>query len=307
MGLRVAKWPKATAQFDHNEPFWTVDPSLTAKDFPHKEESGNFRVSTNNDGLRSVQTTPEKQPGEWRIAAMGCSTTFGWGVGDEQSYPARLEQYIHKKGISNTTVINGGQPGYTSFQGLWLWDSVLKNYYPDVVLIGFVVQDARKAAYTDKSQAILQRDYRFMKNNIFYQSRIYLGLRALLGSVQIRAKERGEGDEGGVYRVPPQDYVDNIRSLVANIQKSGGTPILFGYPLEREGYTSKHRRILSAAASQLNIDYMDPQPQMEQASRSKQYYFTNDRGHANAEGNDIIAQWVLEFLEQRNLLGADDG
>ena len=72
---------------------------------------------------------------------LGCSTTFGWGVDDDASYPALLDGLITDE---QTQVINGGQPGYTSFQGRWLWDKTLKDYAPDVVLIGYVVQDARE-------------------------------------------------------------------------------------------------------------------------------------------------------------------
>ena len=108
---------------------------------------------------------------------------------------------------------------------------------------------------------------------------------------------------GGVYRVPPADYVQNLRTLIAQIRENGGTPILFGYPLERSGYTEQHRIILQAAAQELDVLLLDPQKKMEEAVRSGQYYFSRDRGHANAAGNDLIAQWVFEFLKEQNLLG----
>ena len=106
-----------------------------------------------------------------------------------------------------------------------------------------------------------------------------------------------------MYRVPPEDYVQNLRTLISDIQKNGGTPILFGYPLERSGYTEQHRIILQAAAQELNVLLFDPQKKMEEAVRSGQYYFSRDRGHANADGNDLIAQWVFSFLKENNLLG----
>lgn len=303
-GLALSGWPNVETTFDHNEPFWVVDPALDGKAFPHKEESTTFLVSTNDDGMRSSAVT-ENPNNALRILTLGCSTTFGWGVNDTQTYPARLQHYIDQANITNVEVINGGQPGYTSFQGSWLWQNTLRDYAADIVLIGYVVQDARKAAYTDKSQAILQGDNRFLKDNLLYRSKTYLGLRSMLGAVQIRAKERGAGDEGGVYRVPPEDYVVNLRTLIAAIQSQGGEPILFGYPLERSGYTATHRRILEAAASELNILSFDPQAKMETATRSGDYYFRNDRGHANAAGNDLIAQWVYEFLLEHSLIGED--
>ena len=304
ISLRVLDWPKITAAFEHKEPFWLVDPDHKNESFPHKEESRSFLVNTNKDGLRSSYNVGLES--DWKIMTMGCSTTFGWGVADAESYPSRLENYIQAEGYPSTHVLNAGQPGYTSFQGNWLWDKTLKQYSPDVVLLGFVVQDARKAAYSDRSQAILQKDYRYLKSNFLYNLRVYLGLRSALGSVQIRAKERRSQDDG-IFRVPPADYVENLRSLVSKIQKIGAKPILFGYPLERSGYTKEHRLILKVAAEKLKIGHFDPQSKMEEASRQKQYYFKQDRGHANAAGNDIIAQWVFAFLKQENLLRKSDG
>lgn len=301
-GLRTAGWPSANAPFEHNEPFWLTDPDLRSQPMPHNEEQTSFPVSTNPDGLRAPLFSVEPEPGTWRIMTLGCSTTFGWGVRDEETYPARLGHHAREHGLDQVEVINGGQPGYTSFQGRWLWDRLLRDYRPDVVLIGYIVQDARKAAYSDKSQAILQGDARFLKDNVLYQLRTYLLLRSTLGQVQVRAKERS-GDQGGVYRVPSEDYADNLRYLIRQIAATGAQPVLFGYPLERSGYTSAHRRILQAAAEVEGVPHFDPQPQMEEATRSAQLYFSNDRGHANADGNDLIAQWVLSFLEQESLLG----
>ena len=165
MGLRVMGWLKVTDAFEHNEPFWVVDPDLKTYSMPHNEENTSFKVSTNSDGLRSsIEVTDSKK--DLRIMTLGCSTTFGWGVADSETYPARLQHYLTEAGYGNVEVVNAGQPGYTSFQGDWLWDALLDDYKPDVVLVGYIVQDARKAAYSDKSQAILQGDNRFFKRQL---------------------------------------------------------------------------------------------------------------------------------------------
>lgn len=305
-GLRAAGWPQVDSKaFAHNEVYWVTDPNLEAAVFPHKETGGSFIVSTDHNGLRVPRHPEEKAEGMHRVMALGCSTTFGWGVDDDESYPARLESRLKAGGHDDWEVINGGQPGYTTFQGLWLWDRTLKRYEPDVVLIGYVVQDARKAAYTDRSQAILQGESRYLKQHLLYRSKVYLGLRALIGSVQVRAKERGEGDAGGVYRVPPEDYVANIRQLVDKVRAIGAEPVLFGYPLEREGYTRQHRLILAAAAEDLGVRHFDPQARMEEASRRQTLYFERDRGHANAKGNNLIAKWVYDWLEDQGILDTE--
>lgn len=304
LGLRSAGWPQITEAFEHNEPYWISDPNLSNKAYSHKEERVSFQVSTNADGLRTAGAVPEKASDVFRVMTLGCSTTFGWGVADAETYPAQLQNLLHDAGYSKVEVINGGQPGYTSFQGRWLWEETLNKYDADVVLLGFVVQDARKAAYSDKSQAVLQGDNRFMKDHVLYNSRVYLALRDLIGSVQVQAKERPQGGKGGAYRVPPEDYVDNLRTLAGVVQDQGAEPVLFGFPLEREGYTEVHRKILKAAAKELEIPYLELQSRMDTASRGELLYFENDRGHANAQGNARIASWVFEFLVEQELLGA---
>lgn len=305
LGLRSSGWPQITETFEHNSPFWVTDPDLKGKAFPHKEEKRLFKVSSNADGLRAAGQSRTKDGSTTRILTLGCSTTFGWGVGDEETYPAQLARRFSDAGADGIEVVNGGQPGYTSFQGLWLWDETLQHYQPDVVLIGYVVQDARKAAYSDKSQAVLQGDSRFLKDNVLYKSRVYLAIRSVLGDFQVKAKERPQNGKGGIYRVPPADYVDNLRSLVGSAQAIGATPVLFGFPLERGGYTEDHRKILKAASAELNIPLVELQPRMELASREEQLYFENDRGHANAAGNSKIADWVYAYLVEEKIVDVE--
>src|SRR6056300_1710410 len=116
--LQVMGWPQVTQAFEHNEPFWVVDPDLQSYEMPHNEENTSFSVSTNSDGLRTaIEVTDPKKT--LRIMTLGCSTTFGWGVADSETYPARLQHYLTEAGYGNVEVVNAGQPGYTSFQGTW--------------------------------------------------------------------------------------------------------------------------------------------------------------------------------------------
>ena len=321
-GLRMADWPSVEGAFEHNTIYWMTDADLREDPTEHKELSTSsamvtFPISTDSNGLRAPLHEMEKPDGTLRILTMGCSTTFGWGVADDESYPAQLETIIHEHGRTDVEIINGGQPGYTSFQGLWLWDEILQYYHPDIVLLGFVVQDARRAAYTDKSQAILEGDVDFLKRNMLYKSKVYLAMRSMLGKVQVRVKEcdpedpsldaQDLADQKCDYRVPFSDYADNLRSLVEKVEDAGATPIIFGYPLEVGGYTSEHRLILRAASEELDIPHLELQPEMEEAARSARsaknyYYFPQDPGHATALGNEWIAQKVFSWLQQNQWL-----
>lgn len=300
--LRAAGWPKRdpTREFAHNEIYWKEAGSLHLEPRMHKETGGTFRESTDANGLRVPLHGEEKPSGVFRVMTLGCSTTFGWGVDDEQSYPARLEEVLHERGLANVEVINGGQPGYSTFQGLWLWDNVLARYKPDLVVFGYIVQDARKVAYTDKSQAVLQQNADFMKQNFLYHSRVYLFLKDAYDGWRIQSKEQGA--EGGVPRVPVDEYSENIRAFKERVEQAGGTMMLFGFPLEREGYTADHRGVLHAAAEVLEVPLYDPQPEFERYTATRTLYFPQDRGHANAEGCDLIAHGMADFLVSHALV-----
>lgn len=296
--LRVAGWPaKVGNGFTHKEVYWVEAPSQYREPHPHKETGGTFRVTTDENGLRAPLHPERKPDGVVRVLALGCSTTFGWGVDDEQSWPARLEAILNEGGHA-VEVVNGAQPGYTSFQGLWLWDKVLYKYEPDVVVFGYLVQDARKVGYSDRSQAILQGNGDFLKQHLLYRSRVYLGLKEGVDAFRIRAKDA----EPDVYRVPPEEYVENLRAFKQRVEDVGAKLVLFGFPLEREGYTGEHRRVLHAAAEVLPAPLYDPQPQFEQMSASETLFFPQDRGHANAAGLEKIAQGMAQFLVAERLV-----
>jgi lysophospholipase L1-like esterase len=302
--LTAVGWPERDpeARFAHKDVYWIEDGDQDKVAVAHRETSGSFEVTTDENGLRFPIHPATKPSDVTRIMTMGCSTTYGWGVDDDESYPARLEALLRQEGYRSTEVINAGQPGYTSFQGRWLWETVAHKYKPDIVLLGFVVQDARRAQYSDLSQALQQGNAEFLKYNVLYKWRLYLALKSLRDKDLIRSKERDEEGTKGVFRVSHQQYLDNLRALRSEIEASGGQVVHFGYPLEREGYTRQHRIVLRIEAEREGLSHFDPSSTIERLTQHSELYFPSDKGHANAAGNDEIARLVLKFLEGSGLL-----
>ena len=61
-----------------------------------------FLVSTNAKGFRGPPLEPQKT--SYRVLCLGDSVTFGWGVAEDESYPARLRKSL------GLEVINAGVP-----------------------------------------------------------------------------------------------------------------------------------------------------------------------------------------------------
>ncbi|CAA7612118.1 hypothetical protein [Magnetospirillum sp. UT-4] len=93
-----------------------------------------FPVTTNADGLRD-RAVRERRPDVVRVLAIGTSFTFGWGVGDDESWPAQLEQVLReRKSLPfEVEVVNGGANGLIDPFKRYL--SRLSRYNPDIVVM----------------------------------------------------------------------------------------------------------------------------------------------------------------------------
>jgi len=289
-----------------------------------------FSVSSDQNGLRAPNHAVGASGDSFRIMALGCSTTFGWGVEDSETWPARLEDYLRASGYDNLEVINGGQPGYTSHQGLQFWNEIASEYEPDLVILGFVIQDSRKVAYSDMSQAILQDRGNLLKQGFLYRSSLYQGLKMALGDLvftpQSCVDDRGEETSRCVYRVDEEQYLYNLRELRSSIEDSGAEVMHFAFPEEvAMGHSRQHRRLLGIEADFVDIPFFDPSVEIEREAREGQMLYgweapnptfdvegdclvlspnprRVDLGHANAAGLDRIAQLMSIFMEENNLL-----
>jgi hypothetical protein len=71
------------------------------------------RVTTNALGLRGVSVDARKAPDVYRILVVGDSFAFGYGVEDEESFPARLQTELEGRG-RRVEVLNAGVPGWSA-------------------------------------------------------------------------------------------------------------------------------------------------------------------------------------------------
>ncbi|HOW27531.1 MAG TPA: SGNH/GDSL hydrolase family protein [Elusimicrobiota bacterium] len=98
----------------------------------------NYRTSQihiNSLGFRGDEFTPRKPERVWRIVALGDSCTFGWGLPDGDTYPARLADRLARECKKEVSVINAGVPGYSSWQTARWLQTELFGYDPDIVTV----------------------------------------------------------------------------------------------------------------------------------------------------------------------------
>lgn len=97
----------------------------------------------NSLGFRdSREYALQKAPGTFRILVLGDSVTFGHGTLSETTYPFLLEQRLNAWRPDVTwEVWNLGVPGYNTAQELAYLTEVGPRFDPDLVIVGFYVND----------------------------------------------------------------------------------------------------------------------------------------------------------------------
>lgn len=111
-----------------------------------------FEAKINSLGLRDYEINIDKGS-KYRILCFGDSWTYGWGVNINDSWPKKLEKYLHIRGFKYIEVINCGRPA--------MYTTNYKNYIqkyvpllkPDLVLVGVLQLDDLVQLFPNKITA----------------------------------------------------------------------------------------------------------------------------------------------------------
>lgn len=212
------------------------------------------QCSHNALGFRGKESTWAKPSGTFRILTLGGSSVYGQTESkDEAVWSQRLEDLLdEQKPARHVEVINGGAPGWTSFEMLGQLAFRGLEVAPDLVLIYESVNDMRAALYTageaeperdnthwrstwlvDRPSALercLEYSRCYMIWQRFFthrwQERADLGYYALVNydafsNTAYCNRSRGGYSEGRVPELGFSNYRRNLESLIALAQAHG--------------------------------------------------------------------------------------
>ncbi len=97
-------------------------------------------VRINSDGFREDQEYTVERNENYRIAVLGDSLTFGWGVAKEETFEVILEEMLNEK--RPTEMINFGHGNYNTSQQVNLFKDKGLKYNPDKVVVFYFINDA---------------------------------------------------------------------------------------------------------------------------------------------------------------------
>ena len=284
---------------DIDLPFMKLDPDLFWS--PRAGWRGEFQgrpVTINALGLRGPDVVLPKPPGRRRVACFGDSITFGYGVGDTESYPYLVGQRLAAAGGE---AVNAGVTGYTSYQVLGLAHRLLPVIDADVATFCVGWNDAGTRPLDDREyarrlHAAVEVDG-VLDHLALYRAAKALYLRTGLGTRDAAARQP---------RVAPDDYASNLRALVAECRRQGVRPVLIALPRRRRAgeppFLSPYPDVERQAARELGVPLIVvPELAARPEGPVNAEYFL-DTLHLTPAGNRLLAQGIAEQLAALGLI-----
>lgn len=280
---------------------WQTQPNLSAHRMTGLREPHDFKVTTNTHGLRTGHPI-DAADDERRVAVMGDSTVFGWGVEDTESIAAAAEASLSELGRTDLTVINAGQPGYSTAMAGWLFEGAVAQYRPDLTIVFVSMHDFNRTLISDVERHLGPQGLSAQLRALLVRHvRLYALLRKQIYPLAHEAQllpDRASKEA----RVPRVSDPERFRVLarMQSIADDWGGKVTVGFlPFHRDlmgGAVSDRPGLTQAQSwSESNtVPVVDLRTCCGPGADARTFPF--DRGHLNALGNQEVGQSLAQFL-----------
>lgn len=238
-----------------------------------------FTVSTTAEGRRTVPTPP--RAASRTVVCLGDSCTFGVGVDDGETYPARLQELL-----GDARVVNAGVPAYSAYQGRRVLESSLDAWRPSAVTIQFGFNDA--SDWGGRSD-LEPRPKRSPISWLVRHSRF----------LQLLVKRRQPATTTHRPRLTPEEFAGELGTMIRLCREHGGTPVLVRWVLRSQADAGSgtpatpHQEALLRVSREERVAVADLLPVF--GGRKGEGLFV-DVVHATAEGNRLAAETIEKAL-----------
>jgi lysophospholipase L1-like esterase len=277
-------------------------------------------LSIHENGYRYSGKAPQAEPADIKIALLGDSTSFGWRVPFEASYPEIFRAALAEHSGKTIELRNYSVPGYNTEQELHLLRTQVDDFNPDLLIIHYDHNDSIPTwLYRQVSQ--VPPSY---GDNLLRSALIKALLRQVKEAQLQNAARRLESENETVSNYlaagPVYDaHINNIEALVAEI-KDQELPALFiiftpnalADPsiMTSNGYQQLQQSLIDRLEA-LDQQVLNLYPHQQQKvvemgwEDLKDWWIATDPAdaHPNVAGHEFIAAVLFDYvLEQPQLL-----
>ena len=274
-----------------------------------------FHFSSNSDGFRTREFGP-KRPGVVRIVCIGDSSTFGWGVDDEYTYPQLLETRMDRPGEPPVEVFNLGIPGFTTRHGLGVLRHYALELEADFFVFSFGANDERLVLRSVDDVLSEDDGWRGAVRFTALRFRTFQLFRTIVFELFDPTEQYAEGQEL-VRSVTDAQYVENLETMVS-IARDHGAPSVLLAVCAADNKVSQMRAV--AAGAQLpmvdanamfverhddlkahrlygaDVRHYEDIYGLEAMEENWRLYFSTDGCHPNRAGMRLIVDALAEAL-----------
>ena len=254
-------------------------------------------VSINSEGLRDREFSLEKPPGVYRVMMLGDSTTFGWGVKQEDTAAKFLERKLNANlpaGYNRAEVINTGVGNYDTVQEVTYYDTIGWKYHPDLVVLVFFINDPEPVPI-EKKGLLIDRSYliAFATNRIDGVMR-HTGVRpdwkTYYASLYNDDRPGFQACKKALISLANSTRAHDAKLLVAML------PELHQINHDSYPFKAAHQKIKDVMAAE-NVPVLELIDGLKDHGPEETLWVTALDDHPNAKANNLISdqleQWIL--------------
>jgi hypothetical protein len=277
--------------------------------------------TTNDQGFRTPEFQQAKAPDTVRLVFLGDSFTFGEGVYDEDVYPRqfqRLAEESHLFGDKKVEAINLGVGGYNTIQEWALLRDYARYLNPDMVVLGYTVNDAEPYLFSRNQGRFARRDREveaFEDQASFDLAPAWVRISRLHRWIWMLIKQHQVSEKTIRYYQKLYDPasaswkgLSQALSEIAAYQKQTGVPVYVCLFPMLYRLDDPHNPFLSIddqmhqTLDDLHLSYVDLWPRLRRF-RDKDLWVHPTDQHPNEVVHGIAAQALVEAIKAKGAAG----
>ncbi len=300
-----------TVQRTHSE----ISPYPYIGHVPERGSVKTFRTSEfhttikiNSMSMRDDEYPVQKPVGVKRIAVMGDSFVFGWGVENKDVFTKLME----KEHLKNTDVLNFGVAGYSSYQAFERLKRDALKFQPDIVLfflygfpdgypdtpVLYEIRDGHLVLADMPPPSFKKRVSRFLSKNIYWVALI----NEARGTIQVG---HPPPQEPSAQKLETEKGLRLLKALKDFGTQNHFIPVVFYIPIKqsvKEG-TEPEAELVSRFCLQEGIYFLDlTRPLHDFWKRERKSPYFRIDNHWNLNGHRAVAGIVSQYLKEKGFL-----
>lgn len=283
-------------------------------------QNGFFHISTDNRGFRSnkdINIDKKIKLTKYDVICLGDSVTFGWGNRNETTYPSILEKYLSARYNKSVSVLNAGQPGFSSYQGMLFYNKVIAKMLPKILIVAFGHNDHNVAisGFHSAKEKFIRNTNGLNKLKIYFErSDFFLLSERLLTHITGKVTFWVNGFQAKKLANPGSisEYRENLTKIVQKVKSHNGKCYFLTEPANNEdAIIRSYNNAIRELGTALSVPVIDIIPCFVKEEKKLLHNNGNfvslpnklfwDNIHPTALGNQLIAKMVSKKISQNNV------